>query len=246
MTWFKVDDKLHDHRKARAAGKGAMGVWVLAGSWSADNLTDGFIPPSILTRFGTKRDAERLVSVGLWHVAEQYGETGWRFHEWDERQPTRAQKMAERLVRAEAGKAGGLASGRSRRQANPKQDASPRLEPPSRPDPSLHPSDVERDAAAAAHTPRKGTRLPDGWNPEPDLIDAMRTECPGIDLQAEHRKFTDYWRAKTGRDATKLDWAATWRNWIRNARPTTNRGTTNGVDWEAAMARAEARDREAS
>ena len=42
--WFKVDDKLHDHRKARKAGKAAMGVWVLAGSWSMDNETDGFVP----------------------------------------------------------------------------------------------------------------------------------------------------------------------------------------------------------
>jgi hypothetical protein len=39
-------------------------------------------------------------------------------------------------LRAEAGRIGGKASGRSRREANPKQDASGRLEPPSRPDPT--------------------------------------------------------------------------------------------------------------
>jgi hypothetical protein len=82
MTWFKVDDKLHDHRKARAAGAAAMGVWVLAGSWAADNLTDGFVPATILPRWGRPRDATRLVEVGLWHADEQDGETGWRFHEW--------------------------------------------------------------------------------------------------------------------------------------------------------------------
>ena len=136
MTWFKVDDKLHDHRKTRAAGKAAMGVWVCAGSWAADNLTDGFVPATILPRWGNGRDAARLCEVGLWVPDEQDGEQGWRFHEWAERQPTRAQKMAERTERAKAGKAGGFASGRSRREAKSKQVASPLLEPPSRPDPT--------------------------------------------------------------------------------------------------------------
>jgi hypothetical protein len=76
MTWFKVDDKLHDHRKVRAAGKAAMGVWVLAGSWAADNLTDGFIPTTVLPRWGTRADANKLVTAGLWHTDEQDGEKG--------------------------------------------------------------------------------------------------------------------------------------------------------------------------
>lgn len=121
MTWFKVDDKLHDHRKARSAGKAAMGVWVLAGSWSADNLRDGFVPDTVLPRWGNRRDAQRLVDVGLWHDDTDDGETGWRFHEWTERQPTRAETEAKRAVRAVAGAKGGLASGRSRREAKGKQ-----------------------------------------------------------------------------------------------------------------------------
>jgi hypothetical protein len=45
----------------------------------------------------------------------------------------------------------------------------------------------------------------------------MKRECPMVNLEAEHRKFSDYWRAKAGKDSTKLDWNATWRNWIRRA-----------------------------
>lgn len=45
MSWFKVDDKLHDHRKARKAGKSAMGVWVLAGSWCMSSETAGVSRP---------------------------------------------------------------------------------------------------------------------------------------------------------------------------------------------------------
>lgn len=72
---------------------------------------------------------------------------------------------------------------------------------------------------APKHGTPRATRLPDGWTPHTDLIAQMRAECPHVDVEAEHRKFTDYWRAKSGKDATKLDWSATWRNWIRNTRP---------------------------
>ena len=101
MPWFKVDDKLHDHRKARAARKAAMGVWVLAGSWSADNLQDGFVPENVLSRWGTTQDAARLVEVGLWHPGEKDGESGWFFHEWNERQPTKAEVETERKANAD-------------------------------------------------------------------------------------------------------------------------------------------------
>lgn len=36
------------------------------------------------------------------------------------------------------------------------------------------------------------------------------------EVHAEADKFRDYWIAKSGKDATKNDWPATWRNWIRN------------------------------
>lgn len=87
MAWFKVDDKLHDHRKARLAGKSAMGVWVLAGSWCMSSETDGFVPESILSRWGTRRDAAQLVKVGLWFADTDKGEYGWRFHDWLTYQP---------------------------------------------------------------------------------------------------------------------------------------------------------------
>jgi hypothetical protein len=103
MAWFKVDDKLHDHRKVRQAGKSAMGVWVLAGSWCMASETDGFVPETVLTRWGTKRDAETLVSVGFWDRAEQNGEPGWQFHDWLAYQPD---ARTLRLVREAESKAG--------------------------------------------------------------------------------------------------------------------------------------------
>ena len=35
-------------------------------------------------------------------------------------------------------------------------------------------------------------------------------------VRTEAAKFRDHWVAKAGRDATKTDWLATWRNWCRS------------------------------
>lgn len=63
----------------------------------------------------------------------------------------------------------------------------------------------------------RGTRLDPDWIPPRNVIDQMRAECPTVDLQAEHRKFVDYWTDQTGSRAAKCSWVGTWRNWIRKA-----------------------------
>ncbi len=92
MAWFKVDDKLHSHKKAARAGVAAMGLWAVAGSWCADHLTDGFVPDYIAHRLApgeADQLAARLVTAGLWIPDHHDGDEGWRFNDWDEYQPTR-------------------------------------------------------------------------------------------------------------------------------------------------------------
>jgi hypothetical protein len=85
VPWFKVDDRLAMHPKVMQAGNAAMGLWVRAGSWSAQNLTDGHIPVALLASLGGKRaHADALVKAGLWEVEPN----GWRFHEWTGYQPS--------------------------------------------------------------------------------------------------------------------------------------------------------------
>ena len=88
MPWLKVDDKFHAHHKPRLAGKAAVGVWVLAGSWCMDNPKyDGFVPANILRLWGSPGDARKLVDAGLWHPDELDGQAGWRFNDWHEYNP---------------------------------------------------------------------------------------------------------------------------------------------------------------
>lgn len=94
MTWFKVDDSFHSHPKALAAGPAALGLWVVAGSWSGANLTDGFVPDYVLPRLadGARELAETLATCGLWRRARG----GYRFHDWDVYQPSKDEVLKER------------------------------------------------------------------------------------------------------------------------------------------------------
>jgi len=49
------------------------------------------------------------------------------------------------------------------------------------------------------------------------MVAWFREHCPHVDGKSETEKFRDYWRAKPGKDGRKLDWPATWRNWMRTA-----------------------------
>uniref|UniRef100_UPI003298ACA4 hypothetical protein n=1 Tax=Salmonella enterica TaxID=28901 RepID=UPI003298ACA4 len=96
--WFKVDDNLAFHRKVVAAGNAAMGLWVRAGSWCAQHLTDGFIPDHMINVLGTATQRAKLVKVGLWEEVDG----GCQFLGWNEkgRQPTSNSVLVERAKAA--------------------------------------------------------------------------------------------------------------------------------------------------
>lgn len=61
----------------------------------------------------------------------------------------------------------------------------------------------------------RGTRLPDGWQPDQALADWTRANAPAAANVVEVDRFRDYWTAQPGAKGRKTDWAATWRNWAR-------------------------------
>lgn len=72
----------------------------------------------------------------------------------------------------------------------------------------------------------KGSRLSIESLPK-DWCDFCKAERPEIDPQRTFQQFRDYWIAKAGKDASKLDWLATWRWWVRNQKIQTG-GNGNG------------------
>lgn len=97
MTWFKVDDSFDFHPKAVAAGNAALGLWVRAGAYASRQLTEGFVPTGMLAALGAKpKDAGALVKAGLWVSVEG----GYRFHQWEQANPTKAAVLADRQAAA--------------------------------------------------------------------------------------------------------------------------------------------------
>jgi hypothetical protein len=85
----------------------------------------------------------------------------------------------------------------------------------------------------------RGSRIPPDFAVTAEMVRWARAKCPAVDGKLETEKFVNYWTAKSGRDAVKVDWAATWRNWMltaaeRNGSPprrsTTNDRVQQGLD----------------
>jgi hypothetical protein len=80
---------------------------------------------------------------------------------------------------------------------------------------------VSKAKKPRTETPR-GTRwpsdavVPDDWLAEGEAYREMG-KLPPLDLRAEALKFANYWAAKSGGSATKIDWKRTWLNWCLTA-----------------------------
>ena len=72
----------------------------------------------------------------------------------------------------------------------------------------------EKGRESGASQAKRARALAPDWRPRQETVDTIRSECPRLDLTAEHRKFADYYAA-TGKPMK--DWDATWRNWMRRA-----------------------------
>ena len=113
---------------------------------------------------------------------------------------------------------------------------------------SPSPSPVRKKDDPSGH-PKKGTRLDPNWTPTDDLFAfAGSLALNRADVLDQADRFRDYWTAKSGALGTKLDWPATFRNWlrkaaddVRNGRHAPNRDRPNGDGFGAAAARVAAR-----
>ena len=64
--------------------------------------------------------------------------------------------------------------------------------------------------------PQRGSRLANNWILPDEWEYWSNKERPDLNAKQVADQFKDFWCAKAGKDGVKLDWAATWRNWVRN------------------------------
>jgi uncharacterized protein YdaU (DUF1376 family) len=63
---------------------------------------------------------------------------------------------------------------------------------------------------------QRGSRLANDWVLPNEWEYWANKERPDLNALQVADQFKDFWCAKPGKDGVKLDWAATWRNWVRN------------------------------
>lgn len=125
MSWNRLDDGFHSHRKVARIGKrkpdrlAALGLWALCLSYTGNHPKEGgFVTRDVVARQAGdaelgERLAALLVEAKLWEV----GDGGWQFHDWHDYRP---RELSE--VRAKAGRAGGNArASRAAAAATPPQ-----------------------------------------------------------------------------------------------------------------------------
>ena len=186
MPWVRVDDGYAEHPKMLAVGPLGQALWLAGLAYCNRNLTDGFIPWAAASRLvswemlrrtedgreliwqigiGTGMHGEdvsnkfvvdMLIDVGLWD--EVAG--GYRVHDYDDYQPTKAQVMAEREAKVAAGRAGGKATAAARGAAPAKPTGQAKSQPV--PNPKPVPNPVSEPLALASENARDGWDEPEG------------------------------------------------------------------------------------
>ncbi|MFY1595442.1 hypothetical protein [Micromonospora sp. WMMD737] len=206
--------------------------------------TPGLIPPGLPRRwFGPayREGAQILVAHGLW---DEHESGGWMIHDFVDYLPTESTREArseagKRGAAARWGKrpdagndptpdgklpsvchdedGNGEASDGSRAPArrDPTPTPVPTTDPPSEalfdtPPPAAPPTPPTK------RQPKRATRIPDDFAVTDGMAAWAAKEIPHVNVTTETAKFRDFWTARS-KDATKSDWAAAWRYWMRNA-----------------------------
>ena len=138
----------------------------------------------------------------LWgFLAPFWYETGGGYrHKRIDKELAKALDLSEK--RAEAGRLGGLANAKQLLKQN---GSIPQ------------PHSIERKEKTSSKRKERATRLPEDWQLPETWRAWARANGNGLDLDHEAAQFRDHWVAKSGANATKVSWEATWRSWIRNA-----------------------------
>lgn len=256
MVWFKVDDDFHCHPKAIAAGNAAVGLWIRCCSWAAQQQSDGIVPKEVARMYGTVPQIEKLIKVGLWHQrghdcprCEPFDDDSYAIHEFLQRNPSRD---ATRNAReSKANRQAKWRANRANQQVNDGADdlvdglherlgRRPGDSAPTRPDPTrLQTKDKTQDQPPSLRSggpggetstsakPARGTRLPKPYPVTADMVEWIRTNTPNVQ-PGDHESFCDYWHGLAGSKGLKVDWLATWRNWMRRANDNYARRPSNG------------------
>lgn len=198
--WFRMYDELLDDPKVQRLSGDEFKAWVNLLCLASRN--EGVLPSMDDIAFALRLDAkkaraliDRLVSATLLDVdGDHFAPHGWNARQYKSDVSTdRVKRFRERSKRAD--------------ETAPETD-----------------TETDNTTDKSVVPAQRANRLPADFVVPSDWLTWSVADrgWSRSDAEAEAATFVDYWHAKSGRDATKLDWQATWRNWCRNSRRATH------------------------
>ena len=189
---------------------GLLSVWCLFNAHSADGTLAGYSFEAVDEHVGIAGFAQAMADVE-WLSGDAAGLVLPDFDKHNGQSAKRRAQDADRKreVRKESANEADGKRTREEKRREEKDKSAPTASAPAH---------APENASSEKPSPqRRGTRLPADWQPTADDVQWAKAEHPGVDLRSEIPKFRDFWHAKAGADAAKLDWSATLRNWVRRA-----------------------------
>lgn len=212
-TYITLHDGMPDNRKIRALSDKGFRTLVELWCWCSREKNDGAFDQDSWGTFGNTKARTELIAKGLVEITSD----GFAAHDYLEHQRSRAEIEELTAKRAKAGSAGGRARVANQAFAQASASASAK-QPASKVQPETDTETEElpngSSLGAAKRPSARGTRIPDTFIVTAEMRSWATESAPHVDVNRATEMFVNYWRAKAGRDATKLDWILTWRNWL--------------------------------
>lgn len=208
--YARFDIGMDENAKIARLSDAAFRALIEATFYSRRQLTDGFLDEFIAQKRWGREVLAELTSNHHERPSLVPVAGGYQIRDYGDHQTTSADIEAKRV----AGRAGGRA--KASRTVAP---ASEVLEQKASTTLAKTETETETETTTSNEVVKtnrsRGSRLSPDWLPSSESVAKIKTECPTVNPQNEHAAFIDYWIAQPGSKGVKLDWDATWRNWMR-------------------------------
>jgi hypothetical protein len=212
MNWFRMYSETLNDPKVQSLSGDEFKAWVNLLCLASQNNSEGFSEK-------TAAFALRLPEKKAWKIIKLFlhiglldiTESGLKPHNWAIRQyKSDTSNDRVRRHRERAGNAAGNVT-----VTPPETD-----------------TDTDTERRSKKNTAR-GSRLPHGWTPDDSLFAWAANLRRDLSIENSVDSFRDYWTAQPGQRGVKLDWNATFRNWIRRESSNAKTGKRPAVDFDA-------------
>lgn len=208
----KLDIGFADHAKIIGLSDSAFRAFIEAMLYARQQLTDGFLDERVVLRKWGQEVVNELTTNDPSNPSWVRVDGGFMIHDYSKNQMTNADIEAKRA----AGRRGGLAKAENMANKNLapatnvlEQTSSETLLEKIREDKEIENKELKR-----------GTRIQKPFTLSNEMIQWAVDKHPLVDYHTQTEAFIDYWTSQPGQKGVKADWVATWRNWIRNSKPT--------------------------